>query len=112
MNAQLVARRPLLRFPFVEESKVFSLFQISLQSYFDLKAAMLKYTHCQPSELERMPFYEIEIILDSLKELAEKEEEERKKKEKKDSSSMPNLNQNSMMRNMQNSMPKMPNFKL
>lgn len=73
---------------------------------------MLKYTHCQPSELEQMPFYEIEIILDCLKDLADKEEEERKKREKKDSSQVPNLNMNSAMRQMQNSMPKMPNFKL
>lgn len=73
---------------------------------------MLKYTHCQPSELERMPFYEIEILLDCLKDLADKEEEERKKKDKKDNAQMPNLNQSSMMRQMQNSVPQMPNFKL
>jgi glutaredoxin len=59
-----------------------------------------------------MPFYEIEIMLDSLKELAEKEEEERKKKEKKENAQVPNLNMNSMMRQMQSSVPQMPNFKL
>jgi hypothetical protein len=73
---------------------------------------MLKYTHCQPSELESMPFYEIEILLDCLKELAEREEEERKKREKKDNGSTPNLNMSSIQRQMQNSMPKMPDFKL
>jgi len=73
---------------------------------------MLKYTHCQPSELERMPFYEIEILLDCLKELAEKEEEERKKKEKKEGGQAPNLSMSSITRQMQNSMPQMPNFKL
>jgi citrate synthase len=87
------------------------LFQISLQNYFDLKAAMLKYTHCQPSELERMPFYEIEILLECLKELADKEEEQRKKQDKKDSAQMPNMSANSMMRQAQSSMPKMPNLK-
>ena len=73
---------------------------------------MHKYTHYQPSYLERMPFYEIEILLDCLKDLAEKEEEERKKNEKKDAGGVPNLNASSMMKQAQNSMPKMPNFKL
>lgn len=74
---------------------------------------MLKYTHCQPSELEKMPFYEIEILLECLKELADREEEERKKKEKKEGAqTSPSLNMNSYMRQMQNSMPSMPNFKL
>lgn len=72
---------------------------------------MLKYTHCQPSELERMPFYEIETLLDSLKELADKEEEERKKREKKENAQVPSLNMNSMVRQMQNSAPQMPNIK-
>jgi hypothetical protein len=75
---------------------------------------MLKYTHCQPSELEQMPFYEIETILDCLKDLADREEEERKKKEKKEGSAnaVLSLNMNSAMRQMQNSMPQLPNFKL
>jgi hypothetical protein len=78
---------------------------------------MLKYTHCQPSEIERMPFYEIEILMDSLKELAEKEEEQRKKQEKEQSGKAPDLNINSYTRQMNQSMssqqmPKLPNFKL
>lgn len=63
-----------------------------------------------------MPFYEIEILVDSLKILAEKEEEERKKQEKKSNGSMktPNLNMGSQMRDMQRgmNMPSLPNFKL
>ena len=61
-----------------------------------------------------MPFYEIEILIDSLKELAEKEEEERKKQEKSSNSKVPNLNLNSQMRDMQRgmTMPSLPNFKL
>lgn len=73
---------------------------------------MLKYMHCQPSEIEQMPFYEIETLLDCFKVLADKEEEERKKNDKKEGGKVPDLNVNSMMRQMQNSAPKMPNFKL
>jgi len=59
------------------------LFQISLQSFYDLRAALLKYSHLQPSEMDRLPFYELEELIDSLKMLAEQEEEERKKKRRR-----------------------------
>lgn len=100
-------------------SNLFSLFQISLESYFKLKAGLLKYSQCQPSEIEKMDFYEIEIILDNLKELAEEEEKERKKKDKDEASAVPNIS--SYQRQMQSTlnssrgtlpMPSMPNFKL
>lgn len=66
-----------------------------------------------------MPFFELEELLDCLKELAEKEEEERKKKEGKQGTSIPNMN--SYMRQIGNMssnsgvnlpMPNMPNFNL
>ena len=41
----------------------------------------------QPSEIDRMVFYEYEQLLDDIKELREKEEEERKKQEKQQNSS-------------------------
>ena len=112
MIVQGAGRRLLHPLTFEEESKVFSLFQISLQSFYDLRAALLKYSHLQPSEMDRMPFFELEELLDSLKDLADKEEEERKKKEGKSSG---DFNMNSMSRQMKSnmpSMPTMPNFKL
>ena len=96
----------------MEESKVFSLFQISLEHYFELKAALLKYARCQPSEVEQMPFYEVETLLDNLKALSEKEEEERNKKDKRESGKTPDLNMNSALRQMKAGLPTMPNFKL
>jgi hypothetical protein len=77
---------------------------------------LLKYSHLQPSEMDRLPFFELEELLDSLKDLAEKEEEERKKKEGKERGSMPNFNMNSMMSRMNSGnglpSPSMPNLKL
>lgn len=64
--------------------------------------------------MDKMPFYELEELLDSLKMLNEKEEEERKKQEKNEKSGMPNFNLNSMSRQMKGpstSMPSMPNLK-
>jgi hypothetical protein len=56
--------------------------------------------------MDRLPFYELEELLDCLKELAEKEEEERKKKEGGPNAN--SFNMNSMARQMRNSMPPMP----
>jgi hypothetical protein len=63
-----------------------------------------------------MPFYEIEILLDSLKELADKEEEQRKKQERDQSGTAPSLDVGAYTRQMNQAInsqtPKMPNFKL
>jgi len=79
---------------------------------------LLKYSHLQPSEMDRMPFFELEELLDSLKMLNEKEEEERKKNEKQQgaATSTPNFNTSAMQKQMSQgkmpSMPSMPNFNL
>lgn len=71
---------------------------------------MLKYSHLQPSEMDKLAFYEIEQLLDDLKELNQEEEEERKKQEKHEN---PGMNLSSMSRQFQTpKMPTMPNFKL
>ena len=67
--------------------------------------------------MDILPFYELEELLESLKSLNDKEEEQRKKDEKGQRSQMPNMNANSMQRQMSSStpnfnMPSMPNFKL
>ena len=64
--------------------------------------------------MDKMSFYELEELLDSLKMLNEKEEEERKKKDGAEKAGVPNLNMNSMARQMNNTSiptPKMPNIK-
>lgn len=63
--------------------------------------------------MDRLPFFELEELLDSLKMLNEKEEEERKKGEKNQAS--PNFNMSSLQRQLSSSSamsPKLPNFKL
>lgn len=64
--------------------------------------------------MDKLAFYELEELLDSLKMLNEKEEEERKKQEGNSAGS--NMNMNSMSRQLskQSSIPtpKLPNFKL
>jgi hypothetical protein len=65
--------------------------------------------------MDRLPFFELEELLDSLKMLNEKEEEERKKSEKNSASASPNFNLSSMSRQMSNlsgNSPKLPNFNM
>ncbi len=62
--------------------------------------------------MDKLPFYEVEELLDSLKALNDQEEEERKKSEKSSSAGRASIDQNSMMRKMQANTPKLPNFKL
>lgn len=62
-----------------------------------------------------MDFYEIEYLLENLKELAEEEEKERNKKEKNETAALPNIS--SYQRQIQSSanslpIPSMPNFSL
>jgi hypothetical protein len=77
---------------------------------------LLKYSHLQPSEMDKLPFFELEELLDSLKMLNEKEEEERKKQEKADKGGVPSFNLNSMSRQLSNmsnvTAPRMPNIKM
>ena len=51
------------------------------------KLYIAKDFNIQPSEIDRMVYYEYEQLLDDIKELREKEEEERKKQEKQQNSS-------------------------
>ena len=57
--------------------------------------------------MDRLPFFELEELLDSLKELAEREEEERRKQDKGSSAG---FDMNAMTRQMKSSMPTMPNI--
>lgn len=67
----------------------FGLFQIDLENYFEIKFHMLKQMQCQFSEVESLPYYELEMMIEKLKKWLEKEKEMRDKEdaEYKDKSS-------------------------
>ena len=60
----------------------FGLFQIDLENYFEIKFHMLKQLNCQFSEVEQLPYYELEMMVEKLKKWLEKEKEAREKEEK------------------------------
>ena len=69
--------RSPLRFTFPEGSDLFSLFQISLENYFDIKFRLWKEHQVSPEWLESIPFYEYQIWLDKLNDAVEKENRKR-----------------------------------
>jgi hypothetical protein len=55
------------------------LFQISLRNFFKVKSYLYHHYRTQPSEIEGMPFYEYEYLIEDLKEMLDerKAQEER-----------------------------------
>lgn len=76
--------RSLHRFDFQAESDPFTLFQISLDNYFDIKYKFSRDYNISFSELEKMPYFEFQIILDKINE----EIEEKNKKIREENEGM------------------------
>jgi hypothetical protein len=76
-----VLRSPLLS-DFAEESDPFSLFQISLDNYFDIKYKFARDHGISFSELEKLPYFEFQIILNKINtEIEEKNQKALQEKE-------------------------------
>lgn len=81
---------------------------------------LLKHLHLQPSELWAKPFYEIEYLMEHMKEDQEEQDKARKKEEKefnKQQSSMSGMKKemNDITKGFNTNMPKFPdisNFKM
>lgn len=70
------------------------------------KIHICKEYHIQPSEIDRMPYYEYEYVIEEINNDIKEEEKRRKEEEKNRDSSMSGIpNYNSMMSSMKNSMP-------
>ena len=59
-------QRSLHLFDFAEESDPFTLFQISLDNYFEIKLKFAKDHNISFSELEKLPYFEFQILLNKL----------------------------------------------
>lgn len=74
--------RSLLLSDFAGESDPFSLFQISLDNYFEIKRKLAKDHNISFSELEKLPYFEYQIILEKIN--TEIEEKNKKIMKEKD----------------------------
>ena len=93
------------------ESSLYSLFRINIENLVANKAALAKAFHIQPSELEKMPYWEYELFIQKLNDMI-KEENDKNKDEEEKYSKYKNFNPNSYKPQMPSgfSTPKMPSI--
>lgn len=97
---------------------VIKTFIINLRNLTKNKLFICKEYHIQPSEIDRMQFWEYEWYTDEIKEISKEQEKQQKQQEKEQNAMMGSMkNPSSMMRNVQSSMPniaapKMPTVNL
>lgn len=87
------------------ESVTYSLFLVDIRNLVRNKLNICKEYHIQPSEIERMPFYEYEYMLEDINaDIKEQEKRQKEEEQKYGNISTPNYNQ--MMRNASANLPK------
>ena len=91
---------------------IFRTFVIDLRNLTKNKLFICKEYHIQPSEIDKMQFWQYEWFTDEIKEITKEEEKRQKEQEKQQQSMQSSFNPNTMMRNMQSSMPKMPSIQM
>ena len=92
-------------------------FIVNLRNLTKNKLFICKEYHIQPSEIDRMQFWEYEWYTDEIKEISKAQEKEQKRQEKEYSSIQGSMNPSNMMRNVSQSMPsvsmpKMPTIQM
>ena len=67
------------------ESSLYSLLKVDIRNLVRNEASLLKYQRMQPSEVERLPYWQYELLIDNIIELNKEEKEEQEKQEQKQS---------------------------
>lgn len=86
-------------------------FIINLRNLTKNKLFICKEYHIQPSEIDKMQFWEYEWYTDEIKEISKEQEKQQKAQEQEYDSMRSSINTSSMMRNAQQSM-KMPTINM
>ena len=89
---------------------VYDMYRINLENLIKNKIYIAREYHIQPSEIDKIPFYEYEIYLEQMNLIAKKQEEENKKQQEEYDGMRSSMNPSKMMNNMNSSMsmPKIP----
>jgi len=82
-----------------------SIFQVDVRNLVISKLNICHEYHIQPSEIDRMIYFEYEILIEEINRQQKEERKRQEEQDKKQQKGMPNMS--SMMRNAQASMPKM-----
>ena len=103
------------------ELALYSMYKISLENLVRNKLFICKNYNIQPSEIDRMWYFEYETLVKEINEYQKKEEEEQKKQEKEQNKNMPNIGsmmsqqrqmQSNLMSNFSSSPPPLPQVSL
>lgn len=95
------------------ETIVFALFKIDILEIINIKAQLGKAFHIQPSEIDKMSFWELEFYLKELEKLVKEENDANKDElEKSGASRAMKMADPNNMSKMMSSTPKMPDMKM
>lgn len=88
------------------------MYRINTASLVRNKLFICKEWHIQPSEIDRLPYYDYELICEEINIVQKEQEKKQQEQEKQYSGMQSSMNPNRMMNSMRNSMPgmKMPSL--
>lgn len=88
------------------------MYRINTASLVRNKLFICKEWHIQPSEIDRLPYYDYELICEEINIVQKEQEKKQQEQEKQYSGMQSSMNPNRMMNSMRNNMPgmKMPSL--
>lgn len=89
------------------EKLIYNLYKINTENLINIKIHLAKEFHIMPSEIDRMKFFEYEIMLEQVNILAKEQEEEQKKQQEDMDNMRSSMNPNKMMASMGQQMSQM-----
>lgn len=95
------------------EYVIYKLFYVDVVRLIEIKAALGKNFHIQPSEIDKMPFWEYEIYIQTLNRLVQEENDKQKAEMDRTgvTDALKNTNPKAISKMQQNMTPKTPEFK-
>lgn len=86
------------------ELAIYSMYQVDVRNLVKNKLSIAHEYHIQPSEIDRLQYYEYEIMLDEIRDEQKKEAQRQKEQEEQYHNSSRTPNMNSIIRQTQSSM--------
>lgn len=83
------------------------MYRIDVRNLVKSKLFICRDYHIQPSEIEKMPYYEFEYMLEDITQITKEQQKQQEEQEKQYAEQQHMYNPKAMMSSMQNSMPKM-----
>ena len=86
---------------------VYVAFRVDIEQMYKNFLYICKDYHIQPSEINKMPYYQYELYLEEIKAIQKQQEKENERQEKEQSQMMKSMNPSSMMNTMNRNMGNM-----